>query len=134
MLSRECLTQPGKSDQERTGARRCLRICGLREHPVDPGAQLGRRGAGLADAMRQVVGKPPATVVEQHQQQIVLGLEVPVESLRRKPGFEKDVAYPRIHGPVAGDDPVRRLHQQLDFLGGRLHPSGERPGDGPVNQ
>ena len=92
------------------------------------------RGARLADPVTQVVGQPAPAVVEQHQQQIVLGLEVTVERLCRQARLRAGCRVPagrRSRRATRSDTSPRRAARPP---GWQRHLGGQRPRDRPVDQ
>ena len=79
--------------------------------------------------MGEVVGELAAPVVEDHEEQLVLRCEVPVEGGAGEAGLDEDVAHLRVDGAGALHHLVRRVDDAGDVLlghSGRLH----RPGGG----
>ncbi len=134
LVSRVLLGEPVEIGQERTrlGRRRGIRRLG--HDAFDPGPELSFRAVGLGHLVAEVARQATAPVIEQGQQQLVLRAEMPVERLGRDPRLAQDVAHGRVEAAGAFDDLVGGGDDALDLVGIGGLPSGQRPGDGPVDQ
>ena len=97
----EALGQPGLVGHERPRAPGRALVGGLREHAGDPRPDPALRVGGPVHAVGEVAEQQPAAVVEQHQQQLVLGREVAVERLRGQAALAQDVAQRRVDGAAS---------------------------------
>ena len=102
----------------------------LGEESLDPRPHLGDRTLRphLLHAVDEVLGELAAAVVEDHQEQLVLGTEVAVEGLGGQARLGQDVAHLGLDRALPFDHPVGRLDDAVDLR--RTPGRTGRPGPG----
>ena len=134
VLGGELVGQPSGVRDERPRARRGARVDGLLGNALHPLAHTATRITRARHPVREVVGLPTATVVEDHEHQLVLRREVPVERGAGEARLHQDVAHLGVDRAGALDHAVRGVDDALDVLGCGRVALGEGTGDRPVHQ
>ncbi len=119
---------------EGPGATSGAGVARLGEHPLDP---RPHPGLGRVDPLHPALEggeEPSSAVVEQEEEQLVLGLEVPVEGLGGEAGLGQDLPQRRVDVAGALDEVVRGLEHALDLVGVLRAPVPERTIDRPLGQ